>query len=247
MPKSFSARMFVALIILSGLLVLGDAVFSARSMPTARFAGFLLIACAAARLKIKLPGLTGTMSVNLPFILMAAAEMSAPEALAVGFVSTLVQCLPGSGQKFNLMHAAFNCSAITLAAAAARWIYASPAVTTVVPSPALRLAIAGGGYFLANTAPVAIVIWLTEQASILRTWLEMLQLSFPYMVASAGVAGISLTVTQEIGWQVPLVVLAIMAGIFVSYRRFFAATAIRPAVASLELPASDRASAGARV
>ena len=247
MPKSYSARMFVALIILSGLLVLGDAVFSARSMPTVRFAGFLLVACAAARLKIKLPGLTGTMSVNLPFILMAAAEMSAPEALAVGFVSTLVQCLPGSRQKFNLVRAAFNCSAITLAVAATRWIYASPAVTAMVPSPALRLAIAGGGYFLANTAPVAIVIWLTEQVSILRTWLEMIQLSFPYMVASAGVAGISLTVTQEIGWQVSLVVLAIMAGIFASYRRFFAETAIRPAVASLELPASDRASAEAGV
>jgi hypothetical protein len=247
MPKSYSARMFVALIILSGLLVLGDAVFSARSMPTVRFAGFLLVACAAARLKIKLPGLTGTMSVNLPFILMAAAEMSAPEALAVGFVSTLIQCLPSSGQKFNLVQAAFNCSAITLAVAATRWIYASPAVTAMVPSPALRLAIAGGGYFLANTAPVAVVIWLTEQAGILRTWLEMIQLSFPYMVAGAGVAGISLTVTQEIGWQVPLVVLAIMAGIFVSYRRFFAETAIRPAVASIELPANDQASAEARV
>jgi hypothetical protein len=247
MPKSVSARLFVALIVLSGLLVLGDAAFNARSMPTARFAGFLLVACAAARLKIKLPGLTGTMSVNLPFILMAAAEMNAPEALAVALVSTLVQCLPGSGQKFSLVQAAFNCSAITLAAAAARWIYASPGVTAMVPSPALRLAIAGGGYFLANSAPVAIVIWLTEHVSILRTWLEMFQLSFPYMVASAGVAGISLTVTQEIGWQVPLVVLAIMAGIFFSYRRYFAETAIRSTVASLQLPAGDRVRAEARV
>ena len=247
MPRSFSARLFVALIVLSGLLVLGDAAFGARSMPTARFAGFLLVACAAARLKIKLPGLTGTMSVNLPFILMAAAEMSTLEAFAVAIVSTLVQCLPGSGQRFNLVQAAFNCSAITLAAGATRWIYASPAIAAMVPSPALRLAIAGGGYFLANTAPVVIVIWLTEHVSIVRTWLEMIQLSFPYLVASAGVAGISLTVTQEIGWEAPLVVLAIMAGFFVSYRRFFAETAIRPAVAPLELPSSDRAGAEARV
>jgi hypothetical protein len=247
MPKSFSARVFVALVVLSGLLVLGDAVFNARSMPTARFAGFLLVACAAGRLKIKLPGLTGTMSVNLPFILMAAAEMSVPEALAVGFISTLVQCLPGRGQKFNLVQAAFNCSAITLAVAAARLIYASTAVTAMVPAPALRLAIAGAGYFLANTVPVAIVIWLTECGSILHTWLEMVQLSFPYLVASAAVAGLSLTVTPEIGWQVSLAILAIMAGIFVSYRRFFAGTAVSHAVASLELPAADRASAEAHV
>jgi hypothetical protein len=239
--------MFVALIILSGLLALGDAVVNARSMPTARFAGFLLVACAAARLKIKLPGLTGTMSVNLPFILMAAAEMNPAEALAVGFVSTLAQCLPGSRQKFNVMQAAFNCSAITLAVTATRWIYASPSITAMVPSPTLRLAMAGAGYFLANTAPVAVVIRLTEHVSILRTWLEMVQLSFPYLVASAALAGLSLTVTQEVGWQVLLVVLAIMAGIFVSYRRFFAETAIHPTVAPIELPAADHARAGARV
>jgi len=201
------------------------------------------VACAAGRLKIKLPGLTGTMSVNLPFLLIAAAEMKAPEALAVGFMSTLVQCVPRSGQRFNPVQAALNCSTIMLAIAAARLIYVSPAFAAVVPAPAVRLAIAGAGYFLANTAPVAIVIWLTERASILRTWREMVQLSFPYLVASAAVAGLSLTITQEIGWQVPLVVLAIMAGMFVSYRRIFAETALRHAVVPVELPAGDRARA----
>ena len=94
MPKSFSARMFVALIVISGLLLLGDAVLNAKSMPTAKFLAFLLVACVAARLRIKLPGVTGTMSVNLPFILVAAAEMNTAEALAIGFISTFVQCLP---------------------------------------------------------------------------------------------------------------------------------------------------------
>ncbi|MGZ4866187.1 MAG: hypothetical protein ACXV7C_03120, partial [Candidatus Angelobacter sp.] len=122
MPKTISARMFVALIVISGLVFLGDAVFNARSMPTARFGAFLLVACVAARLKIKLPGLTGTMSVNLPFILVAAAELITAEALAVGFISTFVQCLP-KGIKFNLVQAAFNCSTITLAVAATRFIY----------------------------------------------------------------------------------------------------------------------------
>ena len=77
MLKSSSARMYVALVAISGLLVLGNAVFRARGMPTGQFVSFLLVACLASRLKIKLPGLTGTMSVNLPFILLATAEMSA--------------------------------------------------------------------------------------------------------------------------------------------------------------------------
>lgn len=243
MPKSFSARIFVALIVISGLLLLGDAVLNAKSMPSARFAAFLLVACVAARLKIKLPGITGTMSVNLPFILVAAAEMNTAEALAVGFISTFFQCL-AKGKKFNGMQVAFNCSTITLAVAATRLIYAAPSVASAVSSPSLRLAIAAAGYALANTVPVAIVIGLTEAASILRTWLEVLQLSFPYLVASAGIAGLALIVTQEIGWQVPLAVLPIMAGIFLSYRRYFAATVTSEA-ANMRVETSNRSTAGA--
>ena len=242
MPKSFSSRMFVALIVISGLLLLGDAVLNAKSMPSARFAAFLLVACVAARLRIKLPGITGTMSVNLPFILVAAAEMNTAEALAVGFISTFFQCL-AKGKKFNGMQVAFNCSAITLAVAATRLIYTTHSLASMVSSPSLRLAVAAAGYALANTVPVAIVIGLTEAASMLRTWLEMLQLSFPYLVASAGIAGLTLTLSQEIGWQVPLAVLPIMAGIFQSYRRYFAATLSSQAI-QMRVE-TNRATAGA--
>jgi hypothetical protein len=216
--------MFVAFIAISGLLVLGNAVLNARAVPTGRFISFLLVACLAARLKIKLPGLTGTMSVNLPFILLAAAEMSLAEALVVGLISTFVQCLPRGKQKINLVQVAFNCSTILLAVAATKLIYASPAVAAMVPSAHLRLAVAAAGYSLVNSVPIAVVIGLTEAVSALKTWIEMLQLSFAYLVASAGVAGLALTITPEIAWQVPLAVLPVMAGIFQSYRRCFAAT-----------------------
>jgi hypothetical protein len=242
MPKSFSARMFVALIVISGLLLLGDAVLNAKQVPTTKFLAFLLVACVAARLRIKLPGITGTMSVNLPFILVAAAEMNTAEALAVGFISTFFQCL-AKGKKFNGMQVAFNCSAITLAVAATRLIYTTHSLASMVSSPSLRLAVAAAGYALANTVPVAIVIGLTEAASMLRTWLDMLQLSFPYLVASAGVAGLTLTLSQGIGWQVPLAVLPIMAGIFQSYRRYFAATLSSQAI-QMRVE-TNRATAGA--
>lgn len=243
MPKSISARMFVALIALSGVLILVDAAFKARSVPSFRFAAFLVAACLAAWLKIKLPGLTGTMSVNLPFILVAAAEMNSAEALAVGFISTFVQCLP-KGRKLNLTQAAFNCCTIVLAVTAARYIFASASIVSAISSPALRLGVAAAGYALANTIPVAIVIGLTEGARILRTWQEMLQLSFPYLVASAGIAAVTLTIAHEIGWQVPLAVLPIMAGIFQSYRRYFAATVANEA-ANMRVEPSSQAAAGA--
>jgi hypothetical protein len=245
MPKSLSARIYIALIIVSGFLLLGDAVLNAPSLPTARFIALLAMAVLAARLRIKLPGLTGVMSVNLPFILLAAALTGTAEALTVGFVSTFAQCLPRERRKLNLMQITFNCCAITLAVGAARWVYTSSEMASVVAMPALRLAIAAGGYFLFNTLAVALVISLTESANVIKTWAELFQLSFPYVVASAGISGLTLLVGQEIGWQAPLVLLPIMLGVYSSYRRYFAATATE-AAANVRMEAGS-AAAGAHI
>lgn len=245
MPKSLSARVYIALIIVSGFLLLGDAVLNAPSLPSTRFVVLLVLAVLAARLRVKLPGLTGIMSVNLPFILLAAALTGTAEALMVGFVSTFAQSLPRERRKFNAVQITFNCCAIMLAVGAARWIYASPEITSIVGSPALRLAVAAAGYFLVNTVVVSVVISLTESVNVLRTWAEMFQLSFPYLAASAGITGLALTVGQEIGWQVPLALLPIMLGIFHSYRRYFAA--IAPAFAATVRVEAGSAAAGAHV
>ena len=201
-----SARLFIALIALSGLVVLGNAVVHATSSGFARSVSFLLVACLAARLKVKLPGLTGTMSVNLPFILVAVAQMSVIEALAVACLSTLVQCL---------------------AVGITRLVCDSSTLATIAGSRTLLVAIAAAAYLLVNTVPVAIIISLTENKSALRTWAGIFQLSFPYFVAGAGIAGVVMTVSAQIGWGLPLAVLPLMFGIFHSYRRYFSgATAV---------------------
>jgi len=219
--KSRSAQLFIALILLSGLAVLAQAVLHAQSADHVRFVSFLLVACLAARLKVKLPGLTGSMSVNLPFILLAAAEMSPSEALAVACFSTFIQCLPRATQKFNTVQAVFNFANMALAVEATRFVFSFPPFNHAVPSHGLMLAVAAGGFFLVNTVPVAIVISLTEAKNALKVWGNIFQLSFPYFVASAAIAGLVLVASEKIGWQVPLFVLPVMFGIFHSYKHYF--------------------------
>jgi hypothetical protein len=244
MPKPLSARIYIALIIVSGFLLLGNAVLNARSLPTARSLMLLGLAVVAARLRIKLPGLTGVMSVNLPFILLACAFTGRIEALTIGFVSTFAQCLPREPRKLNLAQITFNCCALTLAVGAAQWIYLSPEIVSLVAVPALRLAVAAGVYFVANTVLVATVIALTEPVNVLRTWAEMFQLSFVYLVASAGVAGLAM-LGHEITWQVSLAVLPIMLGVYQSHRRWLAAAA--PEAVHKVALARSSAAAGAQI
>lgn len=223
MKTSRPAQMFIGLIILSGFAVLGHAMLHAHSADHVRFISFLLVACLAARLKVKLPGLTGSMSVNLPFILVAVADMNPSEALAVACFSTFVQCLPRATQKFNTVQAIFNFCNMALVVAATKFAFNYPALNSAVHSRALLLALAAIAFFVVNTVPVAIVIALTEAKNAVRTWAQIFQLSFPYFVASAAIAGLVLAATVEIGWQVPLFVLPVMFGIFHSYKHYFSA------------------------
>jgi hypothetical protein len=245
MPKSLSARIFVALIIVSGFLLMGDAVLNVHSVAMVRFVALLVLATVAARLKVKLPGLTGTMSVNLPFFLLAAALLGTAEAMIVGFISTLAQCLPRERQKLNLVQLAFNSFAIAMTVGVARLIYVSPIVESRIASQALRLALAAAVYFLANTVTMALVISLTEQVSAVRVWKEMFQLSYVYLVASAGVAGLALTLGSDIGWQVLVALLLVMSGVFYSYRRYFAV--IVPAAKVMAVTQAETMAAGANV
>src|SRR5260370_30358001 len=120
---------------------MGTALAGADAIHPVRFIAFLMVAGLAARLKVKLPGVTGSMSVNLPFIMVAAAEMSLVEALIVGCLSNLVQCLPGSKQKFNWVQAMFNFSTMALAVGDTRLIYGLTQLFAYLSSYTISLAL----------------------------------------------------------------------------------------------------------
>src|SRR5580658_509397 len=83
----------------------------------------LALAAATSRMKIKLPGIDGSMSVNLPFLLMAVVNLSALEAVAIACLSTVVQCWPKSRSKFRPEQMLFNVSMMAFAASMASLIW----------------------------------------------------------------------------------------------------------------------------
>lgn len=221
--ESNKSAVFVALIVGSGAAVLGHSLWHWTSPNWNAFLLLLVTGMLASRLHVKLPGVTGNMSVNLPFILIAAAEMNAPEALLVGCLSTTVQCLPQAGRKFNWKQGLFNVANIALAVSATRLLYHSAELQSAISSPSLLLAVAAAGYFLVNSVPVAIVIGLTEKKNVMQAWAAMAQLSYPYYLAGAGVAAAVLAASAHTSWLAPLVVLPLSLAMFYSYRHYFVA------------------------
>lgn len=243
---SLKSKIFITLVVTLGVAVVIHAFSRWSTTNWTEFLVLLVVGIIASRLRVTMPGVTGTLSVNLPFILIAVAAMSTAEALLVGCLSTLAQCLPRSQQKFNWIQGSFNFANMALAVGATRLLYDSSALQSVIHSHSLLLAVAAVGFYLVNSVPVAIVMALTEHRSAWKAWMTMVQLSYPYYLASAGVAGMVLTASVHIGWPVPVLMLPFMAGMFYSYQRYFSTTTTaQPAVkrAARSAPAAQTAPA----
>src|SRR6204780_2951695 len=89
---SAAPRLFIAVVVLCGTAVLTYSLLHGKSENPLKFFCYLAIALAASRLKVNLPGITGTMSVNFLFLLLGVLELSLSEAMALGCAAVVVQC-----------------------------------------------------------------------------------------------------------------------------------------------------------
>ncbi len=172
----------------------------------------------ASRLKVHLPGITGTMSVNFLFILLGIVELSLAETLALGCTGILMQCF--YRDKPHLVQVMFNVCGSAWAIAAAYQIYYISTAHGQVRNPSLQLIAAATTYFLANTVPVAVVISLTEQKSLIKIYSECYFWSFPYYLLGAGIAGMVNYVNRTLEWRTSLLILPVVYIIHRSYRLY---------------------------
>jgi hypothetical protein len=218
---TMSAKLFIGAMAAAGVAALAGGLMQWECKDPVRFLSFLIIAAIASRLKIKLPGTNGNMSVNLPFILIALAELSFPETVVIAAASALVQGLPAQGRSLKPVQALFNVSTLVVAVAAADLVYRRSAMIPTLGAKSLLIALAGAAFLVADTLPIASVISLTETLDLVKVWRDLLEMTFSYFALSAGIAAIAATATRYVGWRTPLMVLPVMIATYVSYQRYF--------------------------
>jgi|SRR5215469_5561299 len=181
-----------------------------------QFAAYLLVATFAARFRVSLPRMTSSMAVNLPFILMAVLELSLVEALTIAAVSTFVQSFWPESQKRNPVKVLFNVSVLAVSTHLT-WLTSR----YVFHNVALQITACAATILLANTIPVAAIIGLTEQKPVWATWMQIVQLTFPYYLVAAGLAALVKLADHAVGWQIPLFVLPATLLMYRSFRTYF--------------------------
>ncbi len=213
-----AARAFIALVIALGMAALLYAATHQNSKNIAEFICYLGVAILASRLRVTLPGITGTLSVNFLFILVAVVELSYPEALTLGAVSMLAQCLyPDRPKAIQLT---FNVCAGAVSTALAYIVFHHPLTAELVASRPLALGVAASTYFIANAGSIAFVISFTEGRPLRQILVDCYFWSFPYYLVGAGIAGVISWFNQAFNWETSLLFVPAMYLIYRSYRLY---------------------------
>src|SRR6202161_313014 len=215
---SAAPRLFIAVVVLCGTTILTYSLWHGRSENPLKFFCYLVIALAASRLKVNLPGITGTMSVNFLFLLLGVLELSLPETMALACAAVVVQCL--DNERPNPIQVTFNVCSTALAIAVTFSAYRFFLRQSAVHNPSTSLFLAASVYFVANTLPVAAVISLTERRSLRKIWADCYFWSFPYYLVGAGVAGMMSWLHGFTDWQTSLLTLPVAYLIYRSYRLY---------------------------
>ncbi|SRR5579871_4464402 len=211
---------FVTTAGIGGLGVFLWAALSYRPHDLFRFFCYLALAGMASRMKVRLPGVTGTMSVNFVFILLGVLEMDRLETLAIGCFAGLLQCIWNANKRPSFQQIVFNVGSMAVAIQASFSVYHFIHDVPLHISGPLPLALSAAVLFVANTLPVAMIISATEGKPLRKLWSECYFWAFPCYLVGAGVSGLFDAISHAWGWQSTLLVLPLVYWIYHSYRLY---------------------------
>jgi len=234
-------KTFIGFMVFAAAGTIGDAVLQGQGWHPWLATALLLAAVGTSRMKVTIPGITGNMSVNLPFLLMSVITLSATESILIACACAIMQTLPKDGGAVKPVRVLFNVSMMTFASGAAGLLFHQHVLSKLgwMSAPVL-MAATTATFFLGQTLPVSVIVALTDGGAVRRIWTNIAQMSFPYYVVSAGVTSMVHSAGQHIGWLSALLVVPVMYAIYRSYRLYFAR-----AVQAMSRPMTMAATVGA--
>jgi PAS domain S-box-containing protein len=217
---SLKAKLYIAVVTLAGAVILGCGFRLWHPQDVLRLSCYLILAGIASCMKVRLPGITGTMSVLFVFLLAGIVELGLSETLLIGSVCVLIQSYWHAKVRPRLIQPIFNIAAISIATWAAHTTYHASLLSSILLGTPFRLLIAASVLFFGNTFPVAVVITLTEQKPLRQVWEHCYWWSFPYYLIGAALVSMFTVANRLLNWQSWLMILPVIYVIYRSYQLY---------------------------
>ena len=181
-----------------------------------RLAAYLALACITATWKVRLPGMTGTVSVSFVLLVVGVLQLEFAETILISALMAVVQSLWKPQRKPRLIQILFGAACLELSSAVA--YLACRVAPTPGHSLAILVALVTVILYLTNTVFVAGVLTLISGETLRGLWQRCSFWTFPYYLVGGAAAGVMLASANGIGWMRSLVIVPIMGMIYVSYR-----------------------------
>jgi hypothetical protein len=216
-----TAKLYIGSTIALGFALLASCIrFQAQFPDLPRYFSYLLLAVLASTLKVRLPGFTGTISVNFLFILIGIADFTFAETLTMGCAAIVMQCVWHSKRRPRLVQVAFNVAALALSIGVAYQVSHFAVALARTESLSALLVLAACIYFVSNTLLISCVLCLAEGKSLKKVWQQCYLWTFPYYLVGSAIAGLVTVSSRTIGWEPALLLLPVMYLVFIFYRLY---------------------------
>jgi hypothetical protein len=227
-----NARIYISLVSAAGIVAMAYAFLDLQwSGDPLRFCTYFLLSLLAASLKLRLPGLTETMSIGFVLVLLGVAELSLSETMLMACAGVVVQCLWRAKRRPTAVQVLFSVSAVAISLVLAFEACLCVRLRFHAESVSIVLAVATCLYFVANSLLVSGVLSLVRREPLRAIWHQCYLFAFPYYLLGGAVAGLMAEASREAGWKPPLLILPVMGLVFLFYRLYIARLEILPAAA----------------
>lgn len=213
------AKVMIGMVAVASLCALS---FGVVRWQTQAWPQLLLLMAAAAlssRLKVKLPGMTSSMSGNLPVILLGVTQLGLFSSLLVAVTAAIAQSYTSGGNKTKPIQFVFNACTLLNASGLAYMAYHSQ-IGARATAHTMSLVLAAATYFVANTAPVASIIGLTEGGNPFALWHKVFLWSFPNYVIGAGLTAIASAFSTISGLATLAALMTVLFAVYQSYKMY---------------------------
>jgi hypothetical protein len=211
------AKVMIGMVAVASLCALSMGVVRWQTQAWPQLLLLSVAAAASSRFKVKLPGITSSMSGNLPVILLGVTQLGLFASLVVAVAAALAQSYSG-GNKTKPIQFVFNACTLLNATGVAYLAYHSRIFAANATGHSMHLVLAAVTYFLANTAPVASIIGLTEGGNPFALWHKVFLWSFPNYVIGAGLTAIASVFSTISGLATVAALMAVLFGVYQSYK-----------------------------
>src|SRR5438270_6676535 len=202
--SNLKIRIYIAIIAAAGWGALAVNAWHWHTNNPIAFVIYLLVSVFASGFKLRLPGITGTVSAAFFPVLIGIVCFSLPEALVAACGAVLIQCIWHSKKRPQLVKVIFNVASVAIAVDATALVFHAQWLQRLQFEFAVRLAILGVTYFIANTLPIAGIIAFTENKPVWKVWQGSCFWSLPHYLVGAAAAGLFQLTEEHLGWQTAL-------------------------------------------